>query len=55
MSMRLKTQPTMRIVAAYLPQAFGASWEQKSAHYDTLNDILVTCPTKRTGLYPRGR
>ena len=46
MTMKIKTSPPMRIIAAYLPQAFGASWEQKSAYYDTLDELLDACPRK---------
>ena len=44
MSMRIKTQPPTRIIVAYMPQAFGATWEQKSGYYDKLNEVMDTCP-----------
>ena len=46
LSIRLKTQPPCKIIIAYMPQATGYSWEQKSYHYDQLNDILDKTPKK---------
>ena len=48
MTVRLKTQPPTRIIVVYMPQAFGATWEQKSNHYDALNAAMDKCPKKET-------
>ena len=37
----------MNVIAAYMPQAFGYTWEQKAVSYDDLNKVLDAIPHRQ--------
>ena len=53
MYMQLRATPNIHIIAAYMPQAFGKTWEKTAVVYDDFNKFMDTIP-KSQPLYIGG-